>query len=242
MTSAFIHSFESFGAVDGPGIRFVVFMQGCNMRCRYCHNPDTWKRNCGTEYDVETVVKRALRFKSYWGESGGVTVSGGEALLQIEFLTEFFKALKKEGVHTCLDTAAGPYRDTPEYKEKFDLLMQYTDLVLLDLKEIDSHKHKDLTGIPNENILLCAKHLDELKKPIWVRHVLVPTITDNDEDLTKLSEFIGTLSNVEKVEVLPYHSLGVHKWEALKIPYTLTGINAPNAQSIAHARSILKAN
>lgn len=242
MTSAFIHSFESFGAVDGPGVRFVVFMQGCNMRCRYCHNPDTWKRNCGNEYDVETVVKRALRFKPYWGELGGVTVSGGEALLQIDFLTEFFKALKKEGVHTCLDTAAGPYRDTPEYREKFDLLMQYTDLVLLDLKEIDSVKHKDLTGIPNDNILLCAKHLDDLKKPVWVRHVLVPTVTDNDEDLTKLSEFIKTLRNVEKVEVLPYHSLGIHKWEALKIPYTLENVKAPDEKSIAHARAILMAN
>ena len=242
MTSAFIHSFESFGAVDGPGVRFVVFMQGCNMRCRYCHNPDTWKRNCGQEFDVETVVKRALRFKTYWGKDGGVTVSGGEALLQLDFVTEFFKMLKKEGVHTCLDTAAGPFRDTPEYLEKFDKLMEYTDLVLLDIKEIDSAKHKDLTGIPNEHILQCARHLSALNKPMWVRHVLVPTINDDDNDLAHLREFLDTLSNVEKIEVLSYHSLGVHKWEALKIPYTLNEVKSPTSEAIEHARGILKAD
>lgn len=242
MTSAFIHSFESFGAVDGPGVRFVVFFQGCTLRCRYCHNPDTWKRNCGTEYDVDAIVKKALRFKPYWSNGGGVTASGGEALLQIDFLTELFCALKKEGVHTCLDTSAGPYRDTPKYKEKFDKLMQYTDLVMLDIKHIDSEKHKDLTGIPNDNILKCAKRLDELKVPVWIRHVLVPTVTDFDEDLKSLRAFIDTLSNVEKVEVLPYHSLGVHKWESLNIPYTLNDVKAPVQSRVDNARAILGAN
>mgnify|MGYP003371594815 FL=1 len=239
MTKAFVHSFESFGAVDGPGIRFVVFLQGCNLRCRYCHNPDTWKRNCGEEYEVSYIVKKALRFKTYWGEAGGVTVSGGEALLQIDFLIEFFKALKAEGVHTCLDTSAGPFRNTPEYLEKFDTLMSYTDLVLLDIKEIDPVKHKDLTGISNEGILECARHLDKLKVPVWVRNVLVPGLTDDEKDLKDLKIFIDSLSNVEKVEVLPYHSLGVHKWETLKIPYTLMDTKSPSDAEIKRAQEIL---
>ena len=134
MTQGYIHSFETFGSVDGPGVRFVVFMQGCPMRCLYCHNPDTWKMKTGETYDVDTVVNKAMRYKNYWGKDGGVTVSGGEALVQIEFVTELFKKFKELGVNTCLDTSAGPYRDTDEYKQKFDELMKYTDLVLLDIK------------------------------------------------------------------------------------------------------------
>lgn len=236
-----IHSFETFGSVDGPGVRFVVFMQGCRMRCRYCHNPDTWKINSGEEYDAADVVRKALRYRSYWGRDGGVTVSGGEALLQMSFLTELFRSLKKEGVNTCLDTAAGPYRDDPEYLEIFDELMQYTDLVMLDIKHIDNALHKELTGVFNTNILRCAQHLSTIGKDMWIRHVLVPGITDDEQHLKRLREFLDTLQTVKKVEVLPYHSMGMFKWDNLGIPYTLRDVAAPTEDSLAVARSILKA-
>ena len=242
MTKGFIHSFETFGSVDGPGVRFLVFMQGCPMRCLYCHNPDTWKANVGDQYEVEDVVKKALRYKNYWGKEGGVTVSGGEALMQIDFVTKLFKAFKEQGVNTCLDTSAGLYRDSPEYIELFDNLMQYTDLVLLDIKHSNSAEHKKLTGIGNENILACAKHLDKIGKKVWIRHVLVPGITDNQEQLQKLRDFLDTLSNVQKVEVLPYHSLGVHKYESLGIDYKLKDTPHPSAESIENACKILKAS
>ena len=242
MTQGYIHSFETFGSVDGPGVRFVVFMQGCPMRCLYCHNPDTWKMNTGETYDVDTVVNKALRYKNYWGKDGGVTVSGGEALVQIEFVTELFKKFKELGVNTCLDTSAGPYRDTDEYKQKFDELMKYTDLVLLDIKHSDSAEHKKLTGIGNENILSCAHHLDELNIPVWIRHGLVPGITDNNEQLQNVRKIIDSLSNVKKVEVLPYHSLGVHKYEALGIDYKLKDTPMPDKSSVEIACKILGAH
>ena len=161
MTQGYIHSFETFGSVDGPGVRFVVFMQGCPMRCLYCHNPDTWKMKTGETYDVDTVVNKAMRYKNYWGKDGGVTVSGGEALVQIEFVTELFKKFKELGVNTCLDTSAGPYRDTDEYKQKFDELMKYTDLVLLDIKHIDEEKCKELVGFSNKRELEFARYLSD---------------------------------------------------------------------------------
>ena len=241
MTQGYIHSFESFGSVDGPGVRFIIFMQGCPLRCLYCHNPDTWKMNKGDLLDADFVVRKALRYSSYWGKDGGVTVSGGEALSQIKFVTELFKKFKEEGVHTCLDTSAGPYRDTEEYRSMFDELMKYTDLVLLDIKHSDPAEHKKLTGISNENILACAHHLAELKKPVWIRHVLVPTITDNEEQLQNVRKIIDTLDNVERVEVLPYHSLGIHKYESLGIDYKLKDIDSPSEESIQTACKILKA-
>lgn len=241
MTQGYIHSFETFGSVDGPGVRFLIFMQGCPMRCMYCHNPDTWKQNVGDLMDVDSVVNKAIRYKNYWGKEGGVTVSGGEALSQIQFVTELFKALKAKGVNTCLDTSAGPYRDEPEYIEIFDELMKYTDLVLLDIKHSDSKEHKKLTGISNENILACAKHLSDLNKPVWIRHVLVPGITDSEEQLKGVRAIIDTLSNVKKVEVLPYHSLGIHKYESLGIDYKLKDTESPSAKSIEIACKILKA-
>lgn len=242
MTQGYIHSFETFGSVDGPGVRFVAFMQGCPMRCLYCHNPDTWKMKTGETYDVDTVVNKAMRYKNYWGKDGGVTVSGGEALVQIEFVTELFKKFKELGVNTCLDTSAGPYRDTDEYKQKFDELMKYTDLVLLDIKHSDCAEHKKLTGIGNENILSCAHHLDELHIPVWIRHVLVPGITDNNEQLQNVRKIIDSLSNVKKVEVLPYHSLGVHKYEALGIDYKLKNTPMPDKSSVEIACKILGAH
>lgn len=236
-----IHSFETFGSVDGPGVRFVVFMQGCRMRCRYCHNPDTWKINAGEEFDSAQVVRKALRYRSYWGRDGGVTVSGGEALLQIGFLTELFRMLKSEGVNTCLDTAAGPFRDDREYLEIFDELMRYTDLVMLDIKQIDNAAHKALTGIENTAILKCAQHLSTIGKDMWIRHVLVPGVTDDEQQLRQLREFIDTLDTVKKVEVLPYHSMGMFKWDNLGIPYTLKGVDSPDEESLARVRQILKA-
>jgi pyruvate formate-lyase 1-activating enzyme len=234
-----VHSVESFGSVDGPGIRFVIFLKGCAMRCQYCHNPDTWDRAGGNLRSVDDVLSQALRYRSYWGEKGGITVSGGEALLQIQPLTELFHKAKDLGINTCLDTSAQPFSRKDGRFLAFEALMKYTDLVLLDIKHIDNDAHKRLTGWENENILDCARYLSDIHKPVWIRHVLVPGINDDDESLHKLRSFIDTLSNVERVEVLPYHDLGVYKWEQLGIPYKLTDVKPPTEESVLHARKIL---
>ncbi len=234
-----VHSFESFGAADGPGIRFVVFMQGCHMRCKYCHNPDSWSVSGGMEMTAEELVTKALRYESYWKNGGGITVSGGEPLLQIDFLIELFKLAKERGVHTTLDTSGNPFIREEQFFDKFCELMDYTDLVLLDIKEIDGVKHKELTGFDNENILDMARFLSEIKKPVWIRYVLVPEHTDIDEDLTALRAFLDTMPNVEKVQVLPYHTLGRFKWENLGISYPLDGISPPTEDRIKNAEKIL---
>ncbi|MGN1282009.1 MAG: pyruvate formate-lyase-activating protein [Succinivibrio sp.] len=239
MTQGYIHSFETFGSVDGPGVRYIIFMQGCPLRCQYCHNPDTWKLNAGQQYEASEVVKKALRYKNYWGADGGVTISGGEALYQIEFVTELLKLFKENGVNTCIDTSAGTYRDNPEYRAKFDELMKYTDLILLDIKHSDSASHKTLTGIGLENVLACARHLEEINKDVWIRHVLVPGITDDLKHLNALKEIIQSLSNVKRVEVLPYHSLGIHKYESLGIDYVLKDVPEPTQEQLDRAREIL---
>ena len=234
-----VHSVESFGSVDGPGIRFVIFLKGCAMRCQYCHNPDTWDRAGGNLRSVDDVLSQALRYRSYWGEKGGITVSGGEALLQIQPLTELFHKAKGLGINTCLDTSAQPFSRKDGRFSAFEVLMKYTDLVLLDIKHIDNDAHKQLTGWENENILDCARYLSDIHKPVWIRHVLVPGINDDDESLHRLRSFLNTLSNVERVEVLPYHDLGVYKWEQLGIPYKLTDVKPPTEESVLHARKIL---
>jgi pyruvate formate-lyase 1-activating enzyme len=234
-----VHSVESFGSVDGPGIRFVIFLKGCAMRCQYCHNPDTWDRAGGNLRSVDDVLSQALRYRSYWGEKGGITVSGGEALLQIQPLTELFHKAKDLGINTCLDTSAQPFSRKDGRFSAFEALMKYTDLVLLDIKHIDNDAHKQLTGWENENILDCARYLSDIHKPVWIRHVLVPGINDDDESLHRLRSFIDTLSNVERVEVLPYHDLGVYKWEQLGISYKLTDVKPPTEESVLHARKIL---
>lgn len=241
MTQGHIHSFETFGSVDGPGVRFVVFVQGCRMRCRYCHNPDTWKIGEGELWNAEDIMNKAIRYKPYWGNEGGVTVSGGEPLLQLEFVTELFELLKKNGINTCLDTAGGPFNDDPAWLAAFDRLMRSTDLVMLDIKHIDSEKHKELTGIPNENILACARHMDELGTKMWIRHVLVPGYTDSDEQLNGIHEFVSTLKNVTRVEVLPYHMFGKFKWQTLGLKYTLEDVDVPTDESVKHAKEILHA-
>ena len=234
-----VHSIESFGSVDGPGIRFVIFLKGCTMRCQYCHNPDTWSRTGGTLRSVDDILAQAQRYQSYWGEKGGITVSGGEALLQIHSLTELFRKAKALGINTCLDTSAQPFSRESSNFSAFEELMKYTDLVLLDIKHIDSEAHKQLTGWRNENILDCARYLSNIEKPVWIRHVLIPGINDDDESLYRLRAFIDTLSNVERVEVLPYHALGVYKWEQLGIPYPLKDIKSPTNESLLHTQKIL---
>ena len=234
-----VHSVESFGSIDGPGIRFVIFLKGCAMRCRYCHNPDTWDRAGGILRSVDDVLSQALRYQSYWGEKGGITVSGGEALLQLRPLTEFFRKAKSLGVNTCLDTSAQPFCQKGDSFSAFEELMQYTDLVLLDIKHIDSDAHRRLTGWGNENILDCARYLSDIQKPVWIRHVSVPGINDDDESLRRLRTFLDTLGNVDRVEVLPYHTLGVYKWEQLGIPYTLAEVSPPDEESLIHVRRIL---
>lgn len=236
-----IHSTESFGAADGPGVRFIVFMQGCHMRCRYCHNPDTWKMDGGDEVTADEILKRALRFKPYWGKDGGITISGGEPLLQIDFVIELFKKAKELGINTCIDTAGNPFTKEEPFFSKFEELMKYTDLLLLDLKEINPTRHKDLTGFDNSNIIEMAKYLSEINKPVWIRHVLVPEHSDFDEDLDALGDFIDTLSNVDPCRDFTYHTLGKFKWENLGIPYTLESISPPSAERIENAKQRIHA-
>lgn len=271
----YIHSTESFGAVDGPGLRFVVFLQGCKMRCKYCHNPETWNlvadysrlysedlseaereelakrieentkmlKDKGIKLEARTpedVLKQALRYKPYWKGDGGITVSGGEALLQIDFLIEFFKLAKAEGIHTAIDTAGNPFTREEPFFSKFRELMKVTDLFILDIKQIEDQKHRDLTGFTNANILDLAQYLSEQGKHMWIRHVLVPGITTDEADLRKTDEFIRTLQNVDKVEVLPYHKLGIQEWERLGIPYQLEGIDPPTAEQLKLAKDILE--
>ena len=211
------------------------------MRCRYCHNPDTWKMDGGDEVTADEILKRALRFKPYWGKDGGITISGGEPLLQIDFVIELFKKAKELGINTCIDTAGNPFTKEEPFFSKFEELMKYTDLLLLDLKEINPTRHKVLTGFDNSNIIEMAKYLSEINKPVWIRHVLVPEHSDFDEDLDALGDFIDTLSNVDRVEILPYHTLGKFKWENLGIPYTLESISPPSAERIENAKQRIHA-
>ena len=239
MLKGYVHSLESFGSVDGPGVRYVIFLSGCAMRCQFCHNPDTWNMTDGKEYTTDQLLKTALRFKSYWGDKGGITVSGGEPLLQMDFLTELFRKAKEKGIHTTLDTSGAPFTEEGSWFEKWQELMKYTDLVMLDIKHIDEEQHRILTGRTNKNILRMAEVLSEMGKPIWIRHVLVPERNDTDAYLHRLADFIHTLKNVERVEVLPYHTLGVFKWETLGIPYALEGIKPPTKERVENAERIL---
>lgn len=236
-----IHSVESFGSADGPGVRYIVFLKGCNMRCQYCHNPDTWAKDGGELMTPEEVLKKALRYKTYWKEKGGITVSGGEALLQIDFVTELFRLAKEKGVNTCLDTSGNPFSLEEPFKCKFDELMKYTDLFMLDIKHMDDAAHRKLTGQTNQNILEMAAYLSDHGKAMWIRHVLVPGITTEEDELHRLRSFLDTLKTVERVEVLPYHTLGVFKWKELGIPYQLEGVDPPTKEQIDRAKEILGA-
>lgn len=236
----YVHSLESFGAADGPGVRYMIFLSGCAMRCQFCHNPDTWKVGAGTPYTADELLSKAMRYRSYWGSKGGITVSGGEPLLQIDFLLELFRKAKEKGIHTAIDTSGNPYTTKEPFYSKWKELMKLTDLVLLDIKQIDEEEHRKLTGFSNQNILALARELSDWKIPVWIRHVLVPGGSDRDEYLMRLADFLATLSNVERVDVLPYHTLGVFKWEKLGIPYPLEGVEPPTRERIENAERILK--
>ena len=229
-----IHSFESLGAVDGPGVRFVIFMQGCSLKCKYCQNRDTWDIHGGNEYSVDEILEKILRYKNYFMPNGGVTISGGEPLLQAKFLIELFTKLKEHSIHTCIDTS-GSFDLTCDIKKLIDL----TDLFLLDIKCINDEKCIELTGVSNKKELNFAKYLSDNNKPLWIRQVLVPGITDNEQDLLKLRDFINSLKTVEKVEILPYHDLGKFKWEQLDFKYPLEGYRTASSEDVKNAKYIL---
>lgn len=236
-----VHSIESFGTVDGPGVRLVVFLQGCPMRCQYCHNPDTWKIGGGTEMTVDQIMMQYEKNRSFYSR-GGITCTGGDPLVQIEFVTELFTEAARRGIHTCLDTSGITFRpDRPEVIERFDLLMSVTDLVMLDIKHIDSEGHRKLTGQPLEPILAFARYLDEKAVPVWIRHVVVPGITYDQTELYHLGRFIGTLSNVKALDVLPYHDMGKVKYENLGMDYPLKDTRPLSRdEAIAAKKVILK--
>ena len=230
-----VHSIESFGTVDGPGIRFVLFLQGCHLQCKYCHNRDTWDLNNGTYKSLDEIYEKILRYKNYICPNGGVTVTGGEPLLQIHFLIELFKKLKKDNIHTCIDTS-GMVSLTSDVKEVLNL----TDLVLLDIKHIDNDKCKNLVGIGNKLELEFARYLSNNNIPVWIRQVLVPGYTDNEQDLIKLKNFISSLNNVEKIELLPYHDMGKYKWKKLNLEYPLEDVPPASEEDIKKAKKILE--
>ena len=229
-----VHSIESFGTVDGPGIRFVLFLQGCHLKCKYCHNRDTWDIKGGNYASLDDIFNKIMRYKNYIHPNGGVTITGGEPLLQVNFLIELFTKLKKEGIHTCIDTS-GMVSLTDDIKK----LLSLTDLVLLDIKHIDDEKCKDLVGFSNKLELDFARYLSDNNIPVWIRQVLIPGYTDDEKDLIKLRDFINSLSNVQKVEVLPYHNLGKHKWTKLGYKYELDGVKQATNRDVQNAKKIL---
>ena len=237
--NGFIHSTESFGTVDGPGVRYVIFLQGCPMRCKYCHNPDTWKMRSGSVRSAQSLIQEFQRNAAFYTK-GGITVTGGEALMQIDFLLELFALAKKNKIHTCLDTSGITYHPgETSYKKKLDQLMTLTDLVMLDIKHIDPAGHKDLTGHDNGRILAFARYLAEKNVPVWIRHVVVPGITDDPEQLSRLGEFISSLPNVKALDVLPYHVLGISKYKELHLPYPLEGVEPATQEQAKEAKQII---
>ena len=231
-----IHSTESFGTVDGPGVRFVVFFQGCPMRCLYCHNPDTWTPDGGTEMTVDEILKEYRRNEVFY-RSGGITATGGEPLMQMPFLTALFEAAKKEGIHTCLDTSGIMYRT--EKQEEYRKLFKVLDLVLLDIKHSTEEEHKKLTACSQKHILEFAQALEKAKIPMIVRHVVVPGITDSPEHLLRLGRLIGGFRNLKGLEVLPYHTMGKVKYENLGIPYPLEGLENMDSEKAKEARKLI---
>lgn len=231
-----IHSLESFGAADGPGVRFIVFLHGCPFRCVYCHNPDTWARPAARLMTVDEVLAHAVRYRDYWGSEGGITLSGGEPMLQASFAAALFERAHEKGISTCLDTAAGPFN-----RNNLDVvrLLAATDTVLLDLKAFGDALHRRVTGCGNDAVLDCARYLSEIGKPIWIRRVLVPGLTDDEEDLRQTGAFIQTLRSVTRVDVLPYHDLGVPKWKELGLDNTLTDVSPPDDAALARASYLL---
>ena len=227
--------------VDGPGIRYVIFFKGCPLRCKYCHNPDTWSQDGAEEWEAQDIVNQAMKYKGYWGDKGGVTITGGEPLLQLDFAIELLRLFHEQGVRTAVDTSGYIFDpEDPQSVKKHEELIKYADLFLLDIKHINRDAHKELTGVYNDHTLAFAKWLSEHDKHMWIRHVLVPGITTDDEELHELKAFLDTLKTVDKVEVLPYHTMGIVKYEKLGIPYRLKGVEPPTKEQVLHAREILK--
>lgn len=232
-----IHSFESFGTVDGPGIRFVIFFKGCPLRCLYCHNPDTWTFENSQEYSVDEVIAKSMKYKNYWGDKGGITLTGGEPLLQIDFIIELLKKYKELGVNTALDTSGALFEIVEQ--SKFDELIKYVDLFLLDIKHIDNNEHIKLTGKTNQNILKFARYLSDNNKDMWIRHVIVPGINLEKDYLIRTKKFIDSLKTVKKIEILPYHTLGINKYSKLGLEYKLKDTRVPTKDEIKLAKDIL---
>ncbi len=229
-----VHSVESFGTVDGPGIRFVLFLQGCHLECKYCHNRDTWDINSGSYKSLDEIFDKIMNYKNYIYPNGGVTVTGGEPLLQVKFIYELFNKLKKENIHTCIDTS-GMFPLTNDIKK----VLSITDLVLLDIKHIDDNKCKQLVGKSNKLELEFAQYLSDNNIDMWIRQVIIPGITDNEEDLLNLKDFISSLNTVKKIELLPYHNMGKFKWERLGLKYELENIRSANSEDIKKAKRVL---
>ncbi|MBR1738967.1 MAG: pyruvate formate lyase-activating protein [Ruminococcus sp.] len=213
-----IHSTDSFGTVDGPGIRFVIFFQGCPMRCLYCHNPDTWAASGGRKMTAEELLREYESVREFM-RGGGITCTGGEPCLQLGFLTELFEKAHERGIHTCLDTSGVTF--SQEKREEYERLLRSTDLVMLDIKHIDGEEHRKLTGQGNENILEFARFISERGVPLWIRHVIVPGITDREDELYRLGRFLSELKTLKAIDVLPYHTMGKAKYEALGLAYPL---------------------
>lgn len=234
-----IHSLESFGTVDGPGVRFVVFVQGCPMRCAYCHNPDTWSMTGGKIIEASEIIEKYERNKGFYN-GGGITVTGGEPLMQVDFLIELFTLAKEKGIHTCIDSSGIAFKpDNQAFIEKLDKLMPLTDLVMLDIKHIDPEKHKELTSQPNDGILAFASYLDQKGVDMWIRHVVVPGITDDDKYLFQLGYFIGQFSNLKALDVLPYHTMGAVKYEKLGMEYKLKGVPAMDKKKVIEKKQVI---
>lgn len=239
MITGHIHSIESCGTVDGPGIRYVIFFQGCPMRCQYCHNPDTWEASGGTPMTVDEVLDGFYSNLAFY-RSGGVTVTGGEPLMQMDFLTALFENLKAHGIHTCIDTSGIIFNpESPDFMKRIDHLLSLTDLVMLDIKHIDDSRHLKLTGQSNKKVLDFAAYLSEKNIPVWIRHVLVPGITFYREYLEELGTFMGSLNNVKALDVLPYHSMGITKYDSLGIPYPLRDTPEPSKEDAVAARNVI---
>ena len=235
----YIHSIESFGTVDGPGVRMVVFLQGCPMRCLYCHNPDTWAANKGSRMSAGDIIRQYERNQAFYTK-GGLTVTGGEPLMQVDFLLELFAMAKERGIHTCIDTSGITFHSNEAgYRRKLEQLLQLTDLVMLDIKHMDSACHRKLTGHDNAGILAFARYLAKQHIPVWIRHVLVPGYTDQESDLRRLGQFIASLPNVKALDVLPYHTMGVEKYKALGLPYPLCDSRAATTAEAARAKQII---
>lgn len=239
MTVGYYQSLESFALVDGPGVRSVLFLAGCPFRCLFCHNPDSWAFSKKNPITPEEAYKKLIRYKPYWRDNGGVTISGGEPLAQLDFIIELSRLFHNEGISVAIDTSGATFNMSDAYLKKFDELLQVSDLFLLDIKAVDSSLHKKITGKDNKNVLELFSYLDKKNYPIWVRHVLVPTLSDNDERLRETHEFLSKFKNIRRVEVLPYHTLGTYKYDLLKMEYPLKDVPAPTKERVENAEKIL---